>query len=224
MSFKDIIKSSILESVESNSLSTEQIAVTLGFCIVFGLYLYAIYYASQRNGFYDKQFGVVLGILPAITAGIILAMQSNLLISLGMVGALSIVRFRTAIKEAKDLLFLFWSISVGIILGAQNYILALFVCLVVTILLLLLELIPAGRESVLLVVNLDRDGREDEVLKTAGRYSRSLRVKSRNRTMEGLDLIVECRTKQESELLEDAAALEHVISASLINRDGEAVY
>lgn len=224
MSFRDVIKSSILESVESSSLTTAQIAVTLGFCIVFGLYLYAVYRASQRNGFYDKQFGIVLGILPVITAGIILAMQSNLLISLGMVGALSIVRFRTAIKEAKDLLFLFWSISVGIILGAQNYLLAVYVCLTVTILLLLLELIPAGRESVLLVVNLDRDGREEEVLETAGHYSRSLRVKSRNRTTEGLDLIVECRTKQESELLNDTAALEHVVNASVVARDGEAVY
>ena len=86
-------------------------------------------------------------------------MQSNLVISLGMVGALSIVRFRTAVKEPKDLLFLFWSIGIGIILGARNYELALLISLVVTILLFLLELIPEGRPSLLLVINMDREGR-----------------------------------------------------------------
>ena len=96
---------------------------------------------SRRIITYSKQFNIVLGVLPVVTAGIILAMQSNLVISLGMVGALSIVRFRTAVKEPKDLLFLFWSIGIGIILGARNYELALLISLVVTILLFLLELI-----------------------------------------------------------------------------------
>ncbi len=100
----DIIKNSILEAVEGNTLSMWAIYVTLGTGILFSLYIYGIYYLSQKKGFYNKQFNVVLGVLPIITAGIILAMQSNLVISLGMVGALSIVRFRTAVKEPKDLL------------------------------------------------------------------------------------------------------------------------
>ena len=166
----------------------------------------------------------MLGVLPIITAGIILAMQSNLIISLGMVGALSIVRFRTAVKEPKDLLFLFWSIGVGIILGARNYELALLICLVVTILLFLLELIPEGRASVLLVVNMDREGKEDELTAAVRRLTGSFKVKSRNRTMDGTDLIIECRTKQEGELLDAVSSLSHVQSASVIAHDGEAVY
>ncbi len=220
----DIIKNSILEAVEGNTLSMWAIYVTLGTGILFSLYIYGIYYLSQKKGFYNKQFNVVLGVLPIITAGIILAMQSNLVISLGMVGALSIVRFRTAVKEPKDLLFLFWSISVGIILGARNYVLAFAVCMVVTIVLFLLELLPEGRATMLLVVNMDKDGNEEEILSILSKYVRRSKIKTRNRTMDGLDMIIECGTKREGELLEEVSAAGHVRSVSMIAHDGEAVY
>ena len=224
MSFQDIIKNSILETMENNTLSTASICITLGIAILFCIYIYVVYYLSQKKSFYNKQFNIVLGVLPIITAGIILAMQSNLVISLGMVGALSIVRFRTAVKEPKDMLFLFWSIGIGIILGARNYELALLISIVVTILLFLLELVPEGRASVLLVVNMDGEGREDELMPAVQKLTQSYKVKSRNRTMDGTDLIIECRTKQEGELLDAVSSLGHVISASVIARDGEAVY
>ena len=224
MSFRDIIKNSILETMENNTLSTASICITLGIAILFCIYIYAVYYLSQKKSFYNKQFNIVLGVLPVITAGIILAMQSNLVISLGMVGALSIVRFRTAVKEPKDMLFLFWSIGIGIILGARNYELALLISVVVTILLFLLELVPEGRASVLLVVNMDGEGREDELMPAVQKLTQSYKVKSRNRTMDGTDLIIECRTRQEGELLDAVSSLGHVTSASVIARDGEAVY
>ena len=224
MSMKDIIKKSVLETMENNTLSMWTIYITLGAGILFSLYIYGVYYFSQKKGFYNKQFNVVLGILPVITAGIILAMQSNLTISLGMVGALSIVRFRTAVKEPKDLLFLFWSISIGIILGARNYALAFAVCLTVTLMLLLLEVIPEGRASVLLVVNMDKEGKEEDILPVISKYAKRPKVKTRSRTMDGLDMIVECGTKKESELLEEVSSVEHVLSVSLMAHDGEAVY
>ena len=224
MSFQDIIKNSILETMENNTLSTASICITLGIAILFCIYIYAVYYLSQKKSFYNKQFNIVLGVMPIITAGIILAMQSNLVISLGMVGALSIVRFRTAVKEPKDMLFLFWSIGIGIILGARNYELALLISIVVTILLFLLELVPEGRASVLLVVNMDGEGKEDELLPSVQKLTQSYKVKSRNRTMDGTDFIIECRTRQEGELLDAVSALSHVLSASVIARDGEAVY
>ena len=224
MSFQDIIKNSILETMENNTLSTASICITLGIAILFCIYIYAVYYLSQKKSFYNKQFNIVLGVLPIITAGIILAMQSNLVISLGMVGALSIVRFRTAVKEPKDMLFLFWSIGIGIILGARNYELALLISIVVTILLFLLELVPEGRASVLLVVNMDGEGKEDELLPSVQKLTQSYKVKSRNRTMDGRDFIIECRTRQEGELLDAVSSLSHVLSASVIARDGEAVY
>lgn len=224
MSVKDVIKNSILETMSNNTLSTSAICITLGAGILFSIYIYAVYYFVQKKGFYNKQFNIVLGVLPIITAGIILAMQSNLVISLGMVGALSIVRFRTAIKEPKDLLFLFWSISIGIILGARNYVLALLICIVVTIMLIILELVPEGKAMVLLVVNMDKDGSEEDILSVVSRFVKHPKVKTRNRTMDGLDMIIECGTKQEGQLLKEISEVSHVISASVITHDGEAVY
>lgn len=215
---------SILETMENNTLSMRAIYNTLGAGILFSLYIYGVYWFSQKKGFYNKQFNIVLGVLPVITAGIILAMQSNLVISLGMVGALSIVRFRTAIKEPKDLLFLFWAISIGIILGARNYALAFAVCLAVTIMLLLLELLPEKRASVLLVVNMDKEGKEGDILPIVSKYAKHPKIKTRSRTADGMDMIVECRTRKEGELLEEVSAAEHILHASMIAHDGEAVY
>ncbi len=224
MSIKDVIKNSILETIENNTLSMSTIYLTLAIGILFSIYIYAVYYFSQKKGFYNKQFNIVLGVLPIITAGIILAMQSNLIISLGMVGALSIVRFRTAIKEPKDLLFLFWSISIGIIIGARNYALAFAICVVVTFLLLFLELLPEGRVTVLIVVNMDKEGKEEDIVPVISKFVKGLKIKTRNQTIDGLDMIIECRTKRERELLEEASTVSHVLSVSVIAHDGEAVY
>lgn len=224
MSFKDIIKKSVINGLQSNSLSMTNVCLVVGVCIVFGIFIYGIYYLSQKKGFYNKQLGIVLAILPVVTAGIILAMQSNLIVSLGMVGALSIVRFRTAVKEPKDMLFLFWSISTGIILGAMNYVLALVIAIAVTLMIFLLEMLPIGKSAMLLVVNMDKMGDEDELLRVVKNYVKYPMIKSRNRTMGGTDYIIECKTSKEKELLDAVSELEHVIGSSTIAHDGEAVY
>ena len=224
MSVKDVIKNSVLETMQRTSLSMTAVCIAIGICIIFSLYIFGVYYLSQKKKFYHKDMNIVLAILPVITTGIILAMQSNLIISLGMVGALSIVRFRTAVKEPKDLLFLFWSISTSIILGAMNYELAFVIAVAVTLLLFLLELLPAGRAAVLLVVNMSTEGREEELLAEVKKYVKYPVVKSRNRTGEGTDYIIECKTSKEKELLEGASGVRNVLGASLIAHDGEAVY
>lgn len=224
MTFNDIIKKTVLENMQNNSLSMTNVSVTIGICILFALYIYVIYYVSNKKSFYSKQLGITLAVLPVITAGIIMAMQSNLVVSLGMVGALSIIRFRTAVKEPKDMVFLFWSISTGIILGAMNYELALVIAIAVTLLIFVLELLPGGRSSVLLVVNMDEEGDEDELMKAVKQYVKNPRVKSRNRTKKGTDYIIECKTAQEKKLLDAASSVNHILSTSLIAHDGEAVY
>ena len=159
-----------------------------------------------------------------ITAAIILAMQSNLVISLGMVGALSIVRFRTAIKDPMDLVFLFWSISIGIICGAGLYEVALLTCLVVTILILVLENLPASRAPMMLVVNVTDVDKEDAVLDIVKKYSNYYKVKSRNLTAGTLDMVVEVRVKEESAFVKEVSAVDTVLSASLIAHDGEVTF
>ena len=112
MGFKDVFKKSFLEGFTSMDITTGKIAATLIVTALLALYIFAIYRLVTRKVFYSKNFNISLAVMSLITAAIILAMQSNLVISLGMVGALSIVRLRTAIKDPMDLAFLFWSISI----------------------------------------------------------------------------------------------------------------
>ena len=119
MSFRDVIKKSVLEGFVQSDIGTVAVLVTLGITTLLALYIYYIYRLSSRSAFYSRDFNKTLALMPVVTAAIVLAMQSSIVISLGMVGALSIVRFRNAVKDPMDLLFLFWSISVGIVCGAR---------------------------------------------------------------------------------------------------------
>ena len=177
-----------------------------------------------RKVFYSKNFNIALAALSLITAAIILAMQSNLVISLGMVGALSIVRFRTAIKDPMDLVFLFWSISIGIICGAGLYEVALVTSVAVTVFILVLDMIPVSRAPMMLVVNSSKMDDEQTILDVVGKYAKSYKVKSRNLSKGRLDMVVELRVKDESGLVSEVAALDGMIGASLIAHDGEVTF
>ena len=116
MNYNDIFKSSFLEKVTAVSILDMAVALTLAFCL--GLFIFLVYKKTFQGVMYSSSFGVTLIALTMITTVVILAVTSNVVLSLGMVGALSIVRFRTAIKEPLDIAFLFWSIAVGIVLAA----------------------------------------------------------------------------------------------------------
>ena len=134
MNFNDIFKSSFLENVTSVSILDMVIALALAFCL--GLFIFMIYKKTYTGVMYSAGFGVTLVAMTMITTLVILAVTSNVVLSLGMVGALSIVRFRTAIKEPLDIAFLFWSIAVGIVLAAGMIPLAVFGSVVIGIVLL----------------------------------------------------------------------------------------
>ncbi|MCR5107748.1 MAG: DUF4956 domain-containing protein, partial [Lachnospiraceae bacterium] len=131
MSFKDMIKGSVMNNYFSD-ITVTRIALVLIASLLLGLYVFIVYRMAVNNEFYSKDFNRTLVLMAVVTAAIVLAVQSNLVISLGMVGALSIVRYRTAIKSPLDLFFLFWAISIGIICGAGLYILAIALCVIVT--------------------------------------------------------------------------------------------
>ena len=134
MSFTDIFKSSFLENVTGVSLLDMALALALAFGV--GLFIFFVYKKTYAGVMYSSSFGVTLIALTLITTLVILAVTSNVVLSLGMVGALSIVRFRTAIKEPMDIAFLFWAIAVGIVLAAGLIPLAVFGSVVIGILLL----------------------------------------------------------------------------------------
>ena len=224
MGFKDVFKKSFLEGFNGMDITTAKIAATLFVTALLALYIFAIYRLVTRKVFYSKNFNIALAALSLITAAIILAMQSNLVISLGMVGALSIVRFRTAIKDPMDLVFLFWSISIGIICGAGLYEVALVTSVAVTVFILVLDMIPVSRAPMMLVVNSSKMDDEQTVLDVVGKYAKSYKVKSRNLSKGRLDMVVELRVKDESALVSEVAALEGMIGASLIAHDGEVTF
>ncbi len=124
LSFNDILKSSFLE--KASSFSIVDVAIALGLALAIGLFIFLVYKKTFKGVMYSESFGISLIAMSLVTTLIILAITSNVVLSLGMVGALSIVRFRTAVKEPMDIAFLFWSISVGIVVGAGLIPLAVF--------------------------------------------------------------------------------------------------
>ena len=224
MGFKDVFKKSFLEGFTSMDITTAKIVATLFVSALLALYVFAIYRLVTRKVFYSKNFNISLAAMSIITAAIILAMQSNLVISLGMVGALSIVRFRTAIKDPMDLVFLFWSISIGIICGAGLYEVALVTSVAVTVFILVLDMIPVSKAPMMLVINSSQMDGEQQILDIVGKYSKSYKVKSRNLSKGRLDMVVELRVKDESGLVSEVAALDGMIGASLIAHDGEVTF
>ncbi len=220
MSFNDAIKKSVLEGFSYADLSTTKIMTTLIITFAIALYIFFVYKLVTKSAFYFKSFNISMAIISVVTAGIILAMQSSIVISLGMVGALSIVRFRTAIKDPMDLLFLFWSIGTGIICGAGLYKIAIILAVLVTIGILILDMLPVRISPYLLVINADSKELEDSILdlvKEKGAY----KIKSKNITAKGMDMILEVRSKNEKELVDRLSELEGVTSVSLLAHDGE---
>lgn len=224
MSIKDAIKKSVLQEFTDPAVTMSDIAAALGVAAALALYIYLIYKLVTRSAFYSRDFNKSLAMLPVITAGILLAMQSSFVISLGSVGALSIVRFRNAVKDPMDLVFLFWSISIGIVCGAKLYALAILLSLVLTVLVFVLDLIPAAKSPMLLVMNGSDASVEAALQPILKQQSKAAHVKSRNLTTAGIDLIVELRPNDPPALVQACAALPGVQSVSLLDHDGQIRY
>lgn len=223
MSVRDVIKNSFLNQIDTE-ISTTTVLMVLAVTAILGIYIFFVYRMVCKKAFYSKSFAISLVVVALVTSIIIITIQSSVVISLGMVGALSIVRFRTAIKDPMDLAFLFWAISVGIICGANLYEIALEGSLVITVIMLLLYLVPNVQPALLLLVNttdltVERD--IEEILKKETRY---YKIKSRNVTSEGIDMIIELKTKDEMGLIQNISVLKEVESATLMAHDGEIVY
>ena len=161
----DAIKNYVGSSVNYGDLSTAKIVITLLITFALAVYVFFVYRLVTKKAFYFKNFNISMAIISVVTAGIILAMQSSIVISLGMVGALSIVRFRTAVKDPLDLLFLFWSIGLGIICGAGFFKLAVILAVLVTVGILVLDMLPIQISPYLLIINAASIDQEEKILK-----------------------------------------------------------
>lgn len=224
MSFSDIFKKSFLDGFSATDINVYTVAVAMIITCFIALYIFVVYRVVTRKTFYSKNFNISLLGICLITAAIILTIQSSIVVSLGMVGALSIVRFRTAIKEPMDLMFLFWSIAAGIICGAGFAEIAILLSIMLTIGIIVLDKLPVAKAPLMLVVNAADLDAEKEIMEVVKKYAKHNTVKSRNMTRNSLDLIIELRTDAGSELIRNVLNIESIQSASLLSHDGEVTF
>ena len=221
---EDIFKSSFLEGYASANISVQSVALSLATAFFVAIYIFFVYRTITRKTFYSKNFNISLVVVALITAAIICTIQSSVVVSLGMVGALSIVRFRTAIKDPLDLGFLFWAISVGIICGAGYAIFAILLSIAVTVAIVVLDYIPVAKAPMLLIISSKDIDAEEIIVGKIREQVKNYRIKSRNLTSTTLDMTIELRTDEGGRLVRNIKDIEGVVSATLMEHDGEATF
>ena len=218
--FQDIFKSSFLERLDAVSLPDAAIALALAFCL--GLFIFLVYKRSYSGVMYAPSFGVTLIALTLITTLLILAVTSNIVLSLGMVGALSIVRFRTAIKEPMDIAFLFWAIAAGIVLAAGLIPLAVVGSLFVGVVLLVFSRQKNGESPYILVVHCTDQAVEGQVRALVEARVRRLNLKSKSVAPGQIELNYEVRLREaDTEFVNELGAMEGVGNVVLVSYNGD---
>lgn len=220
MTFQDIFKSSFLENIASVSLLDMGLALILAFGL--GLFIFLVYKKTFTGVMYSSSFGVTLVALTMITTMVILAVTSNVVLSLGMVGALSIVRFRTAIKEPLDIAFLFWSIAVGIVLAAGLIPLAVIGSVVIGVMLLVFVNRKSSCDPYIVVLQCDGHGSETRAAEFLRQSTRRCVVKSKTVQKDAVELNLEVRLKSgDTDFVNALADIPGVRSAVLVSYNGD---
>lgn len=220
MNFNDIFKSSFLETMTSVSILDMAIALVLAFGL--GLFIFLVYKKTFNGVMYSSSFGVTLIALTMITTVVILAVTSNVVLSLGMVGALSIVRFRTAIKEPLDIAFLFWSIGVGIVLAAGMIPLAVIGSVIIGVILLVFINKKSHTHPYIVVVRCENHDAETQVNKFLSEKTERCVVKSKSAQKGEIELNMEIRLKDDNtDFINNIADMNGVHSAVLVSYNGD---
>ena len=220
MNFNDIFKSSFLENISSVSILDMAVALALAFGI--GMFIFLVYKKTYQGVMYSSSFGTTLVALTMITTVVILAVTSNVVLSLGMVGALSIVRFRTAIKEPLDIAFLFWSIAVGIVLAAGMIPLAVIGSVIIGVILLTFVNKKSHCNPYIIVVQCDGFESETYVMEFLKNQVLKCTVKSKTAQKGLVELNLDVRLKDENtDFINALANIKGVSSAVLVSYNGE---
>lgn len=220
MNFQDIFKSSFLENITSVSLLDMAIALILAFGI--GMFIFLIYKKTFAGVMYSSSFGVTLVALTMISTLVILAVTSNVVLSLGMVGALSIVRFRTAIKEPLDIAFLFWAIAVGIVLAAGMIPLAVFGSVVIGVVLLIFANQKAHLNPYIVVIRCENHDSEMAAMDFLKKQVHRCVVKSKTAQKGAIEMNVEVRMKEDNtDFVNILSEMNGINSAVLVSYNGD---
>lgn len=220
MSVKDMIKKSVLESGVFDQYNISSILVALVAALALGILIFLVYRRFYTGVIYSRTFAVTLVGMTVLTCMVTLAISTNVVISLGMVGALSIVRFRTAVKDPMDLLYLFWAITTGITSGAGMYVLALIAATIMILMIILFYSRQQRGRIYIAVIHYSGDEAGDEVIRCFGK--RKYFIKSKTMRKEKTEMAVEIFCKQaDMDFMEKIRAIEHVDDVTLIQYNGE---
>ena len=218
-SFKDIVNSNSMSDWFAQQLSNFtpfNVALVLFAALIAGLIISVVYKKTYRGVLYSPNFAMTLIMLTLVTAPVVMAIGSNVALSMGMVGALSIVRFRTAVKEPLDTVYMFWAITMGILLGAGQYIISLVVVITISIILLVMSFVHfRNPNSYLLVMHYDEyaEGDIEAELRRSARYNR---LRSKTVTRAGAEMTYEVRMDQKADLVGRMLDIEGVHDATLV--------
>ncbi len=219
-SFSDIFKSSFLENITAVSVLDMALTIALAFGI--GIFIFFVYKKTYQGVMYSSSFGTTLIALTMITSQVILAVTSNVVLSLGMVGALSIVRFRTAIKEPLDIAFLFWAIAAGIILAAGMIPLAIIGSVIIGLILLFFVNKKPHKNPYIVVLSCKDHTSEQEAMKYLNAQTERCAVKSKSAQNGLIELNLEVRLKDDNtDFVNTLSAMNNVNSAVLVSYNGE---
>ena len=210
----------IMNMYSNESVTTTTILTVLIMVLVLAVYEFFVYRFVSHRAFYNKSYNITIAILPFFIATIILCLQSNLVITLGTIGALAIIRFRTAVKDPVDMLYLLWSVYIGIICGCQLYEVGVLTSIIVTIALIVLDRVNFGRKPYVLILHSDEDIEKD-LQKEFKEKNISHKFKSRNYTNKGYDYAIEFTTKDMEGLKEDLKNNKAVSKYSIIEYDAD---
>lgn len=220
MTFNDIFKSSFLENITIVSILDMALALVLAFGL--GLFIFFVYKKTYQGVMYSSSFGTTLIALTMITTVVILAVTSNVVLSLGMVGALSIVRFRTAIKEPLDIAFLFWSIAVGIVLAAGMIPLAVIGSVVIGLILLVFVNRKSHLSPYIAVLSCTDSAAEKAAVEYLQSKTEKCVVKSKTASKGAVELNLDVRLKDcNTDFINELADMQGVTSAVLVSYNGE---
>ncbi|MCR5739188.1 MAG: DUF4956 domain-containing protein [Lachnospiraceae bacterium] len=220
MTFSDIFKSDFLENISSVSFPDMVITLVLAFCL--GVFIFWVYKKTSSGVMYSSGFGITLVALTMITSLVILAVTSNVVLSLGMVGALSIVRFRTAIKEPVEIAFLFWSLAAGIVLAAGLIHLAVFGSLLIGIVLLIFSNRKAHFNPYIVVLRCTGKEAENAAVQIIKKNTDKYVTKSKTVTKDCIELNIDIRLKEDNtDFVNELAGADGVESAVLVSYNGD---
>ena len=215
MSVQDFIKKSILQSDNYATQSPFRIVIVLLLALLIGAFIYKVYQHFFTGVIYSRSFAMTLVGMTLLTSMVTLAISSNIVISLGMVGALSIVRYRTAVKDPMDLLYLFWAITSGITVGAGMYVLA-----VILLMLIVFSRLQETGKVYIAVVHYDGEHTGDKVIQELGRIKHF--IKSETMRKDSVEMAIEVFVKNNDlTFVENIKSIEGVKDLTLIQYNGE---